>query len=145
MAETPITSGEFESRITALCIGGVGPGLPRKRRDRHILLKSVSLALGHGREYTESSLNAALETWLAAVGPAVRMDHVSLRRYLIDEDYVVRDVAGRRYRVRSSRESSTLFEPGVDHVDVLGAVRAAAAQREERRSRRRGSRSRQPN
>jgi len=144
MTETPITRDEFKRRITALCLGGVGPGLPRKERDRHILLKSVSLALGHGREYTEPSLNAALERWLAAAGPAVRIDHVSLRRYLVDEAYVVRDAAGRSYRVRPSGEWSSIFERGVDDIDVLGAVRAAVAERKERRGRRRTQGTRQP-
>jgi len=137
MAQTAITSSEFERRIAALCLGGVGPGLPRKRRDRRILLKGVALLLGHGRAYTESSLNAVLESWLAAAGPAVRFDHVSLRRYLIDEGYVARDVAGSEYRVCLSSEWSDLFEREVDDVDVLETVRAAVAERDERRVRRR--------
>ncbi|MBN2566315.1 MAG: DUF2087 domain-containing protein [Candidatus Eisenbacteria bacterium] len=136
MTGTTITREEFEERIAALCTGGVGPGLPRKRRDRNILLRGVVLVLGHGRTYTEPALNDALESWLEAVGPAVRIDHVSLRRYLIDEGYVTRDAAGREYRVCASEERSDLFEPAVDHADVLAAVRAAAAERAERRSRR---------
>ena len=145
MADTAITSREFERRITALCLGGVGPALPRRRRDCHILLKSVALLLGHGRAYTEPALNTVIESWLAAVGPSVRLDHVSLRRHLVDEGYVVRDLAGRKYSVCPSREWRSLFEPEVDDVDVLGAIRAAQAEREERRSRRGSSRSRQPN
>jgi hypothetical protein len=135
MAEGTIDSSEFERRIAAFCLGGVGPGLPRKQRDRHIFLKSVALHLGHGREYTESSINTALESWLEAVGEGVRIDHVSLRRYLVDEGYVVRDRAGSTYRVLPSSVWSDLFEPAVDAVDVVRAIHAAAAERTERRKR----------
>jgi hypothetical protein len=144
MTETAITSCEFRRRITALCLGGVGPSLPRRRRDRHILLKSVALLLGHGRAYTESTINTVLKSWLAKVGPAVRLDHVSLRRYLIDEGYVIRDHAGSIYEVSPTSDWSHLFEPGVDDVDPLEAVRAARAERDKRRRPQASSRTRQP-
>jgi hypothetical protein len=102
--ETAIDTGEFERRMVALCLGGVGPALPRRRRDRHILLKSAVLLLGHGRAYTEAAINGLLESWLDAVGPAVRLDHVSLRRHLIDQGYVVRDPAGETRAAQVERE-----------------------------------------
>ena len=131
--ETKIGTCEFERRMVALCLGGVGPGLPRRQRDRHILLKSVVLVLGHGRSYTEAAINDLLESWLDAVGPAVRLDHVSLRRHLIDQGYVERDAAGEGYRVCPSQTPGRVFEPGVDEVNPLAAVRAARVEREERR------------
>ncbi len=145
MTETQITSREFQHRITALCLGGVGPGLPRRRRDCHILLKSVALHLGHGRAFTEPAINASLKSWLSAVGTAVRLDHVSLRRHLVDHGYVVRDPVGSRYEVRPSCEGGSIFEPAVDDLDSLEAVRAAFAERDERRDHRAGSSARQAN
>lgn len=145
MVQTTIGTCEFEQRMVALCLGGVGPGLPRRQRDRHILLKSVALVLGHGRAYTEAAMNRLLESWLAAAGPSVRLDHVSLRRYLIDQGYVLRDSAGDTYRVCPSQTPDCLFEPAVDDVNPLAAVRAARVEREERRrSRLRGSGDRRP-
>ena len=38
-----VGEAEFRRRLIALLTGGVGPGLPRKRRDRHILLRSMIL------------------------------------------------------------------------------------------------------
>ena len=136
MTETTITTGEFARRMAELCLGGVGPGLPRRRRDRHILLKSVALLLGHGSKYTEATINDVLKSWLEAMGPSVRLDHVSLRRHLIDEGYVVRDPAGRTYEVSPSQAPRALFESALEYVDPLEAVRAARTEREERRRRR---------
>jgi hypothetical protein len=136
MTEIAISAAEFERRMTALCLGGVGPALPRRRRDRHILLKSVALLLGHGTAYTERTINSLIGSWLEAAGPAVRLDHVSLRRHLVDEGYVVRDPAGGTYQVCPSPASPEPFDPAVDGLDPLGAVRAARAARQERRQRR---------
>ena len=143
--EKTITTPEFERRMAALCLGGLGPAMPRKRRDRHILLKSVALLLGHGREYTEAALNDVLKSWLEAVGRGVRIDHVSLRRYLIDEGYVTRDSAGRVYEVCTSDAVPGLFEPELNGVDPLVAVREARAEQKERRRRWAGRTGRQPN
>lgn len=135
MAGTAITAPEFEQRVADLCLGGVGPGLPRKRRDRHILLKAATMALGQGREHTEAVVNDVLGSWLEALGPAVRLDHVSLRRYLIDEGYVVRDTAGSLYRVREAEAQPESFESDVETLDSLEIVRRAVADRERRRER----------
>jgi hypothetical protein len=133
MSDDLITRAEFESRVVALFLGGVGPGLPRKKRDRSILLKSAALDLEQGRDYTEASLNAALEAWLEKAHGYVRMDHVSLRRYLVDEGLLRRDRPGKTYRVQAATEQRAAFGPGVDELDVLAAVRAAAADKERRR------------
>jgi len=135
MADTTITAAEFEQRIADLCLGGIGPGLPRKRRDRHILLKAAAMALGQGSEHSEGAINEVLESWLDSLGPAVRLDHVSLRRYLIDEGYVERDVAGRVYRVREVESQPERFQLAVESLDSLEIVRRASADRERRRRR----------
>ncbi|MBD3348998.1 MAG: DUF2087 domain-containing protein [Candidatus Eisenbacteria bacterium] len=133
MASTAIAAPEFRQRVADLCLGGVGPGLPRRRRDRHILLKAAAMELGQGREYAEGVVNRVLESWLEALGPAVRMDHVSLRRYLIDEGYVVRDNAGSVYRVRAAGAQPEEFESEVESLDALEIVRRALTDRERRR------------
>ncbi|MBN1461411.1 MAG: DUF2087 domain-containing protein [Armatimonadetes bacterium] len=139
-----VTSSEFERRVASLGLGGFGPGLPRKQRDRHILLKSVALVLGHGRSYTEPEINEVLQSWLDAIGPNARMDYVSLRRCLVDEGYVTRDPAGRVYAVRPSDAGRFMFEVEVDSVDPIEIVRSARAEREGRRQRA-GVRGRQSN
>jgi hypothetical protein len=140
VVDKPITTPEFERRLRVLCLSGFGPSLPKRRRDRLIILKSVVLSLGHGREYSEAEVNDALRSWLAAVGPGIRVDHVSLRRHLVDEGYITRDAAGHLYTVCASEGSPGEFEPMVDEVDTLGAVRQAQEEREERRRRHKADR-----
>ena len=63
-----------------LCLTSGGYGLPKRARDRRIVLKAATLGLAEGRTYTEREINEALAAWLREVGPSVESDHVSLRR-----------------------------------------------------------------
>ncbi len=83
MREKPVTVREFEERLAALC-GGTGRSMPRKQRDRHIIFRSIVQALAETGIYSEQSLNAALKQWILTVGSGIAIDHVTLRRYLVE-------------------------------------------------------------
>ena len=107
-----ITRQEFTERLVQLCVSSGLRGIPRKIRDRHILLKSITLTLELKSEYAEHELNDELRSWLSEVGKTIRrVDHVNLRRLLVDQEYVGRSRDGSRYWVAVGsryREDSTL-------------------------------------
>lgn len=122
--ESMITIEVFKRRLEALCLGQGGRGLPRKRRDQQILLKSITLLLEVDQEYSEREVNQILERWLAEVGRAIEIDYVTLRRHLVDGGYLIRDRAGRSYRLHPE-ETAGLFEPETDTIDPVAVVEAA--------------------
>ncbi len=124
-----VTVDEFKSRLEALCAKKGGRGLPKKRRDQQILFKSIMLLLDPATEYTETELNQRLENWLAEVGQTVELDHVSLRRHLVDEGYLNRDKAGVTYRV-SVEGMAGLFDPAIDKLDPAAVLEEARQRRE---------------
>ena len=126
-----ISSTEFEARLPYLCVTRQGGGLPRKRRDLHIVLRSVALLLERSMSYTESSFDDALIRWLQQVGYNFRLDHVTLRRTLVDYAYVLRDPAGTRYRVAGDHDD--LFDPLIDSLDPVFIIEEAIARREAKR------------
>lgn len=132
MEEGPIGADEFRSRLAALCSGGVGPGLPRRRRDAQIFLRGVAACLDPGVLYDERSVGDALRRWIALAGPRVDLDHVTLRRYLVDEGYLVRDPGGSSYEVRRSGRGRVTFDPAVNGLEPARLV-ADLRQREARR------------
>ena len=125
-----VGASDFKERLVALCVGG--RDWPRAAHDRHILLKSMSLMLEAGRTYTESELNERLRTWLTQVGRTIRLDHVTLRRYLVDARYVNRDAAGRAYVVNVAR-AGAIFEPEVETIDPVAVVEEALLRKEEQK------------
>lgn len=133
MSGSTVSVSEFRDRLAALC-GPADGGFPRKLRDRHILFRSVVAMLDADQRYSEGELNAALGRWSAAVGEGIGIDHVALRRYLVDWGYLRRDPDGTTYSVRPDGTGEVAFEAGVEGVDPVDVVHGA---REEARSRKR--------
>jgi hypothetical protein len=128
-----ISAEEFVER---LCMIGAdrGPrGFPRKRQDREILMKSITMTLESANTYTENELNGALLSWKRDVGPAIATDHVTLRRLLVDHGHLERSADGRVYRVGSPPRPMA-FDLEVDDVDVRATI-AAYREHSERRKR----------
>lgn len=115
---------EFRERFLAVIGRGGGQGLPRKDRDRHIVFRAVVQSLGRA-SYSESELNGALQNWLCLVDVGSRIDHVSLRRYLVDAGYLQRDPGGSRYVMCSAGRGEVLFDAGVQEVDALEMIQSA--------------------
>jgi len=127
-----ISLDEFENRLEALCLGRGGRGLPRRHRDQNILLKSIELVLESNKDYTENELNEALKKWLTDIGQAVEIDHVTLRRHLVDGGYLYRDRAGLSYKV-CNRKMADLFEPAINTIDPAIVIENALKRREQRK------------
>ena len=123
----PITVQEFEERLVKLCVRSGNKGLPRRKRDQHILLKSVVLTLDRTEEYTEKGVNQKLQWWLDEVGRSIELDHVRLRRHLVDAEYLGRSKDGSRYWVAVISRNQHLFDSEVDDLDIYGLVRQSRA------------------
>ena len=90
-ARTP--SELIESVVRTFVRDGRLLRLPAQRSHRCTVLKHVVQAFEPGVRYTEKEVDAVLRTWCA--GGTV--DHVSLRRFLVDEGLVTRE-AGQYWR-----------------------------------------------
>ncbi len=129
-----VTAAEFKKRLAALCLSGGGHTLPRRQRDRLILLRSVLQTLDASRSYPEKELNASLKGWLSDIGTSFKLDHASLRRYLVDEGYLVRNSEGSVYEVHFEGRGETMFEDSVQELNPRAVLEQA---REEARDRKR--------
>jgi hypothetical protein len=69
--------------------------------DRHRALALAWSALPRGGLHSEAEVNHLLSNMLDGPGRFLRTDHVELRRWLVDEGWVVRDGFGRAYRALS--------------------------------------------
>jgi hypothetical protein len=128
-----ITVAKFIERLETLCSRQSAPGLPRKQQDRQILFKSVTLTLDPARTYAEVDLNQALSNWLANAGSMLEIDHVTLRRHMVDEGFLLRDSAGQAYMVNTAEAVAALFDPAINALDPVAVVEEAKERREERK------------
>ncbi len=127
-----ITLSEFRKRLATLCLKRGGRGLPRRRRDQHILFLGVTLVFDRDRSYSAKETNSIIQTWSTDVGPAVEIDHVTLRRHLVDEGYLMRDPAGAEYEI-GANAGVEWFETEVFTIDPVGVVAEAQAMMDSRR------------
>jgi hypothetical protein len=122
---------EFVGRLCALGAERPRP-LPRRRRDREILMKSIRMRVEPGRVYSEIEVNALLQAWQREVAPALEVDHVTLRRLLVDYGELERSRDGSAYRLGFPARPMA-FALEVDDLDLPATV---AAYREELHKRR---------
>lgn len=81
------TDERVSSVLRAFVRGGRLIGLPAGRSRRLIVLEHLVQSFEPGIDYPEREVNATLDAWSAGSG----IDHVSLRRYLVDEDLLRRE------------------------------------------------------
>ena len=125
---THITDAQFRERFVALYFAG--QDLPRKPLDRQIVLISALLGLERQRRYSESELNGELQKWVLQFGQRYNVDHVTLRRYLIDERYLVRDASGTTYELGLLDRLPHTFDPTLLGLDLEALIKTAQTARE---------------
>lgn len=129
-----ISAEEFVERLCRLGADRGPRRFPRRRQDREILIKSITMTLESAKTYTEAEVNGALLSWKRDVGPAIETDHVTLRRLLVDHGHLERSADGRAYRVGYPARPIA-FDLEVDDIDVRATI-AAYREHSERRRRR---------
>jgi hypothetical protein len=124
---THLTASQFADRFVALVLSG--KELPKKQSDRHIVLMSSVLKIKPVRHYSEKEINEQLQVWVIHFGRSFSLDHVTLRRYLIDDKYLVRDPAGGTYELVTAGLPHT-FDESIRALDLEKLVAEAKQARE---------------
>ena len=113
-----------ESTVAALERLAIKRGLTLGNMSRPDLLLTLALAsrcMPASAQCAEPEVNAALKAWLAGTGAMLQVDHVELRRTLIDFGLWERDGFGRVYR-----RAATVNDPELaDRVGSLMALDTA--------------------
>lgn len=125
-----ISAATFADRFVALILGS--RDLPRRSVDLHVLLYSSVLRLQPGQPYSEREINEELQRWILAFGGNLGLDHVTLRRHLVDARILRRDPYGGSYQVEFASEAYPL-DPSARSLDLEGLVTAAQQARAQRK------------
>ena len=93
-------------------------GLPRNPEHLDTMLAVATGGLVRRRPHAESEVNEVLADWLASVRADI--DHVTLRRRMVDCGFLKRTTDGSRYFLNFGRVAGVLGDPAIE-VDV-GAI-----------------------
>ncbi len=129
----PMTTNEFKKRLVKLCLRSGLSDFPKSDIDQHVLLKSVMLTFDRTGDFTEKEINAKLKHWVEHIGTFELVDHVTLRRRLVDAGYVSRSNNGAVYQIAESGVGGDGFETAVNHLNPAQILSDARAEIERRK------------
>ncbi len=119
--EVRIAPDEYARRIRALLgRGGLSHALPRRERDRWILLHAIARRFAPGELLSEPDANARIAGFLAGPGQYIELDRVTLRRALVDDGFLDRDPAGHSYRASDRHARRVAFDDPPEPDVILG-------------------------
>ena len=125
---------QFQDALKRLLANGPLTGWPRRPADQDLLVALTGARFGAGRDYREDEVNEILKDWLATFSAPFGIDHVSMRRALVDARWLVRDTAGAAYR----RNPAKPAPPGAD-VEPARLLAEIQVERDARKRRQQGA------
>lgn len=107
--------------------GGVMARLPKSRRNADAFLALAAASLDSQEVFTEAELNTRLADWMVTFTNPHHLDHVTVRRYLVDLSMLLRDPEGKIYRTNQTVISRQILPEAraVQPKEILDQVQAA--------------------
>ncbi|MDE0660937.1 MAG: DUF2087 domain-containing protein [Gammaproteobacteria bacterium] len=121
---------ELEKLLRRLLGTGRFEGFPRHPDHLDSILAVAASQLHRRRPYGEREVNDALSEWLQSVNSPV--DHVTLRRRMVDCGFLKRTTNGSRYFLNYGRVAGVLGDPALE-VDAGAIIDDLHCEREERK------------
>ena len=120
---------------------GLTPGglLDASPEDLNLLLLSLRRQFVVTRNYTEREVNELISNWLATVGVMLEIDHVELRRWLVDLSILSRDVYGHAYSVAPIPPHLLKLEGEIAQIDFAFEFADATARESQKRATRKAA------
>ena len=119
-----------ETALRRILRSGSLEAFPTHPKDLDAVLAVAAVTLMRRRPYSEQEINAALVDWLESVHGW--MDHVTLRRRMVDLDFLKRTVNGSRYFMNYGRVVEVLGDPALE-LDAGAIVQEVLRERKERK------------
>ena len=96
--QTVFTGTEIKKSFPAIVLNH--QAWPKRSEARQILLLSIAACFNEARtDYREVDVNDLIESWIAHFGQQLNLDHVTLRRALVDARILHRCSAGKHYSI----------------------------------------------
>jgi hypothetical protein len=109
--------------------------LPRRPSDQDLLVALAASQFEALRTYRENEVNERLRDWLRTFCEPSGIDHVSVRRLLVDSRLMSRTSSGSMYRVNTERTGEIDALRTAEPAHVLAEIRSERESRKRQRAR----------
>ena len=114
----------YERALKRMLANGPLTAIPKRPGDQDLLATLAAARFDAEKTYREADVNEILKAWLSTFCEPYGIDHVTLRRMLVDARLLVRTTSGSTYRVNRARMARAEDLAEVDLAKMLADVRA---------------------
>lgn len=113
------TKTEVRAVLRRMLANGPLTALPRRPHDLEVFLTLAAARFKPRRAYSEAQVNDLLQEWLSPFCSRFGVDHVTVRRCLVDAGLLLRDRAGSTYELAADPLSVPI---GVEPATIMAEV-----------------------
>ena len=110
--------------LRRMLANGLLTAMPKRPADQALLLVMAASRFDARETYLERDVNERLKAWLATISAPFGIDHVTLRRCLVDARILVRTSSGSTYRLNAERVGEIDAIRDIDPGQVLAELRS---------------------
>ena len=114
---------EAHQALKRLLANGPLAGVPKRPSDQRLLATLAATRFAPREEYREGEVNEILADWLGTFCEPHGLDHVTLRRLLVDSRLLSRTASGSTYRVNPEKYGAAAGLAGIAPARVLAEMR----------------------
>ena len=108
--------------------------MPKRPSDQDLLVALAASQFETQRTYRENEVNDKLKAWLQTFCEPFGIDHVTLRRLLVDSRLMSRTSSGSMYRVNLEKIGEIEAVRAIEPLHVLADIRSERESRKRRRA-----------
>lgn len=126
---------ETHRALKRLLANGPLTAVPKRPSDQQLLMALAAAQFEPQRTYRESEVNETLKAWIRTFCEPHGVDHVTIRRLLVDSRLLSRTTSGSTYRINREKLGETQSVATIDPAVVLAAIRSERDSRKRRQGR----------
>jgi hypothetical protein len=120
--------------LKRLLANGPLTAVPKRPADQQLLVDLAAARFDTRSGYLEREVNERLKAWLETVSEPFGIDHVTLRRLLVDARLLTRTKSGSMYRLNPEKAKEVEAVREIDPANVLAEIRNERDQRKRQRA-----------
>jgi hypothetical protein len=108
--------------------------VPKRPADQELFVALAASQIDAHRSCLESEVNERLRLWLETISEPFGIDHVTLRRMLVDSRILTRTPSGSMYQINVERLGEIEAVRGIEPADVLAKIQSERDLRKRQRA-----------
>jgi hypothetical protein len=120
--------------LKRLLANGPLTAVPRRPSDQRLLVSLAAAQFDPDKAYREREVNETLKEWLKTFCEPHGIDHVTLRRMLVDSRLLSRTTSGSTYRINPEKCREVEALKGAEPAAVLAEIRDERESRKRKRA-----------